>query len=241
MFLTNGVGRHKDYLHSFELALRDAGIEKCNLVSVSSILPPKCKIVSKEQGLKLLKPGQITYCVMARNATNEPYRSIVSSIGMAIPADSDQYGYISEHHTFGQSGDAAGDYAEDMAASMLASTLGIEFDSDKDWDEREQLFKLSGKIVKARNVTQSALGDKNGIWTTVVAAVVFVLETEAEADQSNACRSEGTGKGSIRSCPVRRPNNGARSERKASCMTEMDEPHTTSLTLLCDKRLSQEA
>src|SRR3989338_4739968 len=114
-FLTFGVGKHKDYLHSFELALRDAGIEKCNLVTVSSILPPRCKILSRDQGLKLLKPGQLTFCVMARNATNEPYRSVVSSIGMAIPADLDQYGYISEHHTFGQSGDAAGDYAEDMA------------------------------------------------------------------------------------------------------------------------------
>src|SRR3990167_3972655 len=98
-FLTAGVGKHKEYLHSFELALRDAGIEKCNLVTVSSILPPKCKIISKEQGLKCLRAGELTYCVLARNSTNEPNRLTVSSIGMAIPAEPNQYGYISEHHT----------------------------------------------------------------------------------------------------------------------------------------------
>lgn len=175
-FLTCGVGKHKDYLQSFELALRDAGIEKCNLVTVSSILPPKCKIMSKEQGLKCLSPGEITYCVMARNSTNEPNRLVVSSIGMAIPSEPEQHGYISEHHTFGQTAESAGEYAEDMAATMLATTLGLEFDPDKDWDEREQEFKMSGKIVKVRNVTQSALGDKNGLWTSVVACVVFITE-----------------------------------------------------------------
>ena len=195
-FLTFGVGKHKDYLHSFELALRDAGIEKCNLVTVSSILPPRCKIISREQGLKCLHPGQITFCVMARNSTNEPNRLIVSSIGMAIPAEPDQYGYISEHHTFGQTGDSAGDYAEDMAASMLASTLGLEFDPAKDWDEREQEFKMSGKIVKTRNVTQSALGDKNGLWTSTVAAVVFITEeTQLSESAANEQKNDTNGNG----------------------------------------------
>jgi len=173
-FFTKGVGRHKDYLTSFELALRDAGISACNLVSVSSILPAGCKIISREEGLKLLTPGQITFCVIARNATNEPNRLIASSIGVAIPTDHDsQYGYLSEHHPYGETDEKAGDYAEDMAAQMLASIMGIEFDLNKDWDEREQEFKMSGKIVKTKNITQSAEGDKNGLWTTVIAAAVF--------------------------------------------------------------------
>jgi len=91
VFLTKGVGRHKEKLASFELALRDAGIEKCNLVYVSSILPPNCKIISKEEGLKKLKPGQITYCVMARNETNEANRLVAASIGCAVPSDSNAY------------------------------------------------------------------------------------------------------------------------------------------------------
>lgn len=174
MFFTKGVGRHKDYLQSFELALRDAKIEKCNLVTVSSIYPPGCKRISTEEGLKELQPGQITFAVMARNATNEPNRLVAASIGVATPADSTQYGYLSEHHPFGETDEKAGEYAEDLAATMLATTLGVEFNADTEWDEREKLYKMSGKIVKTYNITQSAEGDKNGIWTTVIASAILL-------------------------------------------------------------------
>lgn len=174
IFLTKGVGIHKDQLASFEVALRDAGIEKCNLVTVSSILPPYCKIITKDEGLKLLKPGQITYCVMARNATNEPNRLTSAAIGIAVPKDSNNYGYLSEHHTFGEVAKKSGEYAEDLAATMLATTLGIEFDSEKSWDEREQIYKTSGHIFKTTNICQSAEGNKDGLWTSVIAAAVFV-------------------------------------------------------------------
>lgn len=174
MFFTKGVGRHKDYLQSFELSLRDAGIEKCNLVTVSSIYPPNCRRISKEDGLKLLEPGAITFCVMARNSTNEPNRLVASAIGVAQPADTNVYGYLSEHHPFGETDERAGDYAEDLAATMLASTLGLEFDSNTAWDEREKMYKMSGKIVRTFNVTQSAEGDKNGLWTTVIAVAVLI-------------------------------------------------------------------
>jgi arginine decarboxylase len=174
MFFTKGVGRHKDYLQSFELALRDAGIEKCNIVTVSSIYPPGCKRIPKDDGIEQLSAGQITFCVMARNATNEPNRLIASSIGVAQPADDSQYGYLSEHHPFGETDERAGDYAEDLAATMLATTLGVQFDPNTNWDEREKIFKMSGKIVRTFNITQSAEGDKNGLWTTTVACAVLL-------------------------------------------------------------------
>lgn len=174
IFFTKGVGKHKDYLSSFELALRNAGIEICNLVSVSSIFPPGCKQISKEEGIKIIRPGQVTFAVIARNSTNEPNRLIASSIGAALPADDSQYGYLSEYHSFGAKEKIAGDYAEDLAAQMLATTLGIEFDAETDWNEREQVFKLSGKIVKTFNITQSAEGDRKGLWTTVLAAAILL-------------------------------------------------------------------
>jgi arginine decarboxylase len=174
MFFTKGVGRHKDYLQSFELALRDAKIEKCNLVTVSSIYPPGCKRVPTEEGLKLLQPGQITFAVMARNATNEPNRLIAASIGVAMAADNTQYGYLSEHHPYGETDERAGEYAEDLAATMLATTLGVEFNPDTAWDEREKIYKMSGKIVKSYNITQSAEGDKNGLWTTVISSAILL-------------------------------------------------------------------
>jgi arginine decarboxylase len=174
MFFTKGVGSHTEELHSFELALRDAGIEKCNLVQVSSIFPPGCKIISRNQGMKELKPGAITYCVMSRSCSNEPRRLIAASIGCAIPADKSIYGYISEHHSFGQTSKQAGEYAEDLAAAMLASTLGIDVDIDAAWNEKEEIFKISGKIVKTTEITQSAIVKNKG-YTSVIAAAVFIF------------------------------------------------------------------
>ena len=174
IFFTKGVGTHKDELHSFERALRDAGIEKCNLVQVSSIFPPRCKMISKTNGLKELTPGAITYCVMSRCCTNEPKRLLAASVGCAIPADKASYGYISEHHAYGQNEKQAGDYAEDLAAAMLASTLGIDFDVNESWDEKKEIFKISSKIVRTLNVTQSTIC-KDNKYTTVIAVAVFVF------------------------------------------------------------------
>lgn len=175
MFLTKGVGIAKQQLMSFEMALRNAGIEKFNLVSVSSILPPRCQRISKEKGLEYLKAGEIVFCVMARNATNEPNRLIAASIGCAIPAGNEQqHGYLSEHHPFGETDEKTADYAEDLAATMLATTLGVDFNPDTAWDEREKVYKLSGKIVTTTNITQSAQGNKDGLWTTVIAAAIFL-------------------------------------------------------------------
>lgn len=174
VFLTKGVGRHKEELASFEEALRDAQLARLNLVHVSSIFPPYCTLIPREKGLKKLKDGQITYCVLARKSTNENRRLIAASIGLAIPADRSQYGYLSEHSSFGETEDFAGEYAEDLAASMLATILGIDFEADATWDKKKEIWKLSGRIVKTTNITQSAIGLPNGIWTTVIAAAVFV-------------------------------------------------------------------
>jgi arginine decarboxylase len=173
-FLTRGVGRHKEKLTSFEMALRDAGIEKCNLVRVSSIFPPHCKLVTRQEGERMLQPGQVVFAVLAELSTNEPSRMVAASIGLAIPADPNHYGYISEHHTYGQKEEIAGDYAEDLAASMLATTLGVPFDPNQAWDERRAVYLMSGDIVKTRNVTQTAECGPDGLWTTVVAACVYV-------------------------------------------------------------------
>jgi len=172
-FVTKGVGKHKEKLTSFEMALRDARIAEFNLVKVSSIFPAKCKLISTSGGLKLLKPGQVVYVVMSENATDEPNRLVAASVGMAIPKDPNRYGYLSEHHSFGQNDTLAGEYAEDLAAYMLATILDAPFDPDKSYDEQKDIWKISGHTVKTRNVTQSAVGDKNGLWTTVIAAVVF--------------------------------------------------------------------
>jgi len=139
VFLTKGVGKHKYQLKSFEEALRQAGVAQQNLVQVSSILPPKCKIITCENGLKSLVPGQITYCVMARSDTNEYGRLIASSIGIAVPKDRNNWGYISEVHGHGMNQQEAADMSEDLAADMLGTTLGLEVDPNQAWFEKEQV------------------------------------------------------------------------------------------------------
>jgi arginine decarboxylase len=176
LFFTKGVGKHKERLTSFELALRDAGIASQNLVRVSSIFPPHCKVIPRKEGLKYLNHGEVVFSVIAENSTREPHRLIVSSIGVAIPADKDTYGYLSEHHSFGETEDQAGEYAEELAAEMLATTLDVDFDPDKSWDEKKEIYRISNKIVRTSNITQSAVGDKNGRWTTTIAAAVLILE-----------------------------------------------------------------
>ena len=176
IFFTKGVGVHKENLASFEMALRNADIEKFNLVTVSSIFPPGCKIIPRSQGIQLLQPGQVIFCVMYEQRSKEPNRLMAASVGLALPADNSQYGYLSEHKSFGETEEKAGEYAEDLAASMLATTIGVEFNPNTAWDEREQLYKASGKIIKTTNITQSAIGHKDGLWTTVLAAAVFVME-----------------------------------------------------------------
>jgi len=177
-FLTKGKGIHREQLASFEEALRDADIEQQNLVYVSSIFAPKCKLITKEKGLEKLLTGEITFCVMSMNQSNEPHRLLSASIGLAVPKDRGMYGYISEHHAYGQNEKESGDYAEDLAASMLATTMGIKFNADEAYDKRKEVYKMSRQIVRSQSITQSTGGNKNGLWTTVLSAAVFILELE---------------------------------------------------------------
>jgi arginine decarboxylase len=178
IFLTKGVGKHRERLSSFELALRNAGIAACNIVRVSSIFPPNCKLISRSEGLKHIKPGQVAFTVISENSTKEAHRLIAASIGLALPSDKTMYGYLSEHHSFGETEEVAGEYAEELAAEMLATTLNVEFDPDLSWDEKKEVYRISNKIVRTMNVTQSAVGDKRGLWTTVLGAAILIGEDD---------------------------------------------------------------
>jgi len=174
VFLTRGLGVHREKLTSFELALRDAGIQEQNIVEVSSIFPPNARLVAREEGRRFLRPGQILYCVMARQETDEAGRHIAASIGLALPPDQSTYGYLSEHHSFGEDEKKAGDYAESLAAEMLATKLGLPFDPGQGWNEKRKLWELSGQVIQTSNITQAAEGQE-GKWATVLAAACLLF------------------------------------------------------------------
>lgn len=174
MFLTRGVGIHREKLASFEMALRNAGIAPYNIVEVSSIFPPGCEMISREAGMAALTPGQIVHAVLSRCETDEPYRHIAAAVGVARPADPAMYGYLSEHHACGQSEADAGRYAEELAAMMLATILGVPFDPEDPHDEQRKNWRISGEMPEVYSIAQGAVGDEEGRWTTVVTASVLI-------------------------------------------------------------------
>jgi len=176
IFLTRGVGVHKRKLASFEMALRNASIAEFNLVRVSSIYPPQAKLIAKQEGLRYLRPGQVVFCVMSDVATNEPGRLLTTSIGIARPVDKNRYGYLSEHHSFGETAKQAGDFSEDLAAEMLGSTMGLDINVDKAWDPKKGIYRFPRNIIQTKNITSAAAGNKEGLWTTCVAAAILLLE-----------------------------------------------------------------
>lgn len=156
VFFTSGVGTHPEHLESFEVALRDAGIEKFNLVTVSSILPPKCEIVSREEGLKELSPGEVVFCVMSRISSNEPRRMLSTSVGCALPQDINKHGYISEYHAYGETAEDVGEHAIKLAKSMYST-----------WTNEAPLRTFS--------IPESSFVGENGDWMTVISVAVFVI------------------------------------------------------------------
>ncbi len=171
VFLTRGMGQHREKLVSFEKALREADIAPFNLVRVSSIFPPHCRLVAREEGIKLLKPGQILFVVLSENATDEPRRLISASIGLAIPNDPEQFGYLAEHDSYGVSEQEAGRYTEYLAAEMLATKMGEKL---TDPVKGKKAYAITnGLSLKTRSISQVAEGE-SGLWTTTLAVAVLI-------------------------------------------------------------------
>ncbi|MCP3922666.1 MAG: arginine decarboxylase, pyruvoyl-dependent [Desulfobacterales bacterium] len=174
IFFTKGTGVSKEKLSSFENALCDARISQFNLVKVSSIYPPKSEIIDIDKGLKILQPGQVVHCVLSRAESQEPGRRMVASVGLALPVEKGNYGFLSEHCGFGQSEEEAGKYSERLAVSMLAHTAGEEICPDESYDCDEDLYEVNGKKVESSNFTMATTCDENGLWTTVISAAILV-------------------------------------------------------------------
>ena len=176
IFLTKGVGKHRERLSSFELALRNAGIAACNIVRLFDF-SAQLQLISRSEG-EAHQAGPGGFTIISENSTKEAHRLIAASIGLALPSDKLMYGYLSEHHSFGETEEVAGEYAEELAAEMLATTLNVEFDPDLSFDEKKEVYRISNKIVRTMNVTQSAVGDKRGLWTTVLGAAILIGEDD---------------------------------------------------------------
>jgi arginine decarboxylase len=142
----------KDSLISFGIALQNAGIGPFNLVKVSSIIPPGCNLIDKERGIKLLSPGQILYCVLAKKCTSTD-EVITAAVGAAIAANQADVGCLYELTETGKSkAQTAGD-VEKLTSELLQKSLGLH-------------------ESKTLSIVSEATG-KDSMFTTVIAAAVF--------------------------------------------------------------------
>jgi arginine decarboxylase len=175
LFLTKGHGTHRHRLQSFELALRDAGIASCNLVNVSSIVPPHCELISRKDGMSLLHPGEITYCVLSKDHTKNP-GTIGASVGIAIPDSTDEYGYIAEYHDLEESVSQLKTTVEDLAILMLATTKGVtaSLESPHKTVSDEEIVDRFKDKMKTDSVAELLQHTDPDRWSTVVAVAVFI-------------------------------------------------------------------
>ncbi len=153
VFFTFGKGSAKMELEAFELALREAKIERFNLVTVSSIVPPNCKVISKEEGLSRMKAGQIAFVVLSRIDSKKVDQTISASVGAAIPKKG--YGYLSEYNA-AEAIDLAKKKAERLAEHMLSTT------------KAEKVNDVSVTSIS------SSIKVKKGMWACAVAAAVLL-------------------------------------------------------------------
>ncbi len=118
-FTTAGAGVSAvSHLNSFDRALWEAGIDMCNLVKVSSILPKQAKRVDPSP----IAPGTVTFCVLSHADGAEGER-IAAGVAWAWCTSLDggeDYGIIAEDAGFKDTGTLKKNLAEklsEMAAS----------------------------------------------------------------------------------------------------------------------------
>jgi arginine decarboxylase len=176
-FLTKGVGVHQKELRAFEEALRDAGISMCNFIKVSSIIAPGCELISREKGIRLLKPGQICFAVMGQSQTNEPGQCVVTGIGMAQPKDKTLYGYLTEiEEAIGRTDEDVEQDVIEMALENLVTEWNPKFDGEKVYRKGKKNYHLEGRDISVDSIVQSARGAEQNQYTVVLVAAVFIYE-----------------------------------------------------------------
>lgn len=176
-FLTKGVGVHQKELRAFENALRDAGIQTCNLITTSSIIAPGCEQISLKEGMKHITPGMITFAVLAQSETNEPGQEIVAGIGMAHPKDPSLYGYFTElKEALGRTVEDAEQDLIEMALENLATEWDPKLEGKVEYRKGKKNYTIEGRDIMVDSVVQSARGAENNQYTVVVAAAIFIYE-----------------------------------------------------------------
>src|SRR5215213_8131719 len=176
-FLTKGTGVHEKEMRAYEEALRDAGVHTGNFIKTSSVVPPGCQLISRQQGVRLIKPGQITFAVMAESQTNEPGQIITAGIGMARPKDPSHYGYLTELESIiGRTPEDVEQDVIEMAIENLVTEWNPKFDGDKVYRKGKKNYRLERRDIEVDSIVESAKGAEKNQYTIVMALAVFIYD-----------------------------------------------------------------
>jgi arginine decarboxylase len=97
-FLASGASDGYTPLNAFDGALLQAGIGNTNIVKMSSIVPPHCKLVTPIA----LPPGAIVPAAYAAITSDVPGEIISAGVAIALPEDENQNGLIMEYSAKGE-------------------------------------------------------------------------------------------------------------------------------------------
>ena len=174
-FFTKGTGIHEKDMRAFEEALRSAGVHTCNFIKTSSVIPPGCKLISKEEGVKLLQPGQITFAVIAQSMTNEPGQIVTAGIGMAQPKDKTKHGFLTEaEEIIGRTPEDVEQDVIEMAIENLITQSNPKFDGEKVFRKGKKNYEVEGEDILVDSIVESAKGAEKNQFTVVIAIAVFI-------------------------------------------------------------------
>lgn len=183
VFFTHGVGTHETQRVAMQRAMEEAGVAECNMVKVSSVIPPNCRIISREHGRRLLRSGGIVHAVIAQGETNEPHQRVTAALCFAQP-DSDRYpGFITEveeEETKGKSAKTATDEAGEALLTIVAEKIRAKVDAKKLWAKRgrDRKVRVGRETVRVGAITATAIApEKQGDterWAVAMAFAVYL-------------------------------------------------------------------
>jgi len=125
----------------------------------------------------LLKPGQITFAVIAQSETNEPGQIVSAGIGMAQPKDKTQHGFLAEaEEVIGRTSEDVEQDVIEMAIENLIAQTSPKFDAEKVFRKGKKNYSIEGQDILVDSVVASAEGAEKNQFTVVVALAVFVYD-----------------------------------------------------------------
>lgn len=105
---------------SYDAALNDAGIENCNVIEYTSVIPTHAKLISKEEGIKRLNWGEVLEVIKAQSNGRRGTKISAAVMTTTITDPNGKYlgGFACEY-----SGSGTKSEAEDSLAFSIAGMI----------------------------------------------------------------------------------------------------------------------